>query len=151
MMKTFEGLEELDKAVGTQLGHSDWHTITQEQIDLFAEASGDHQWIHCDRDRAATGPFGSTIAHGYLTLSLVTMLQWEIYAVEGLSMVVNYGVNKVRFPSPVPVGSRVRGAADLLRLDHGARGAQAIIRVTVELEGSDKPACVAEVVSLLVP
>jgi acyl dehydratase len=149
-VKTFNGLDELEQAVGTHLGYSDWHTITQEQIDLFAEATGDHQWIHTDPERAATGPFGTTIAHGYLTLSLVPMLVWQIYTVEGLRLVVNYGSNKVRFPSPVPVRSRVRAGAELLELTRGPRGAQATVRVTVEPDGADKPACVAEVVSLLV-
>ena len=115
-MKVFQGIEELQKAVGDHLGHSDWHTITQEQIDLFAEATGDHQWIHVDPEKAAQGPFGTTIAHGYLTLSLVPRLVSEIYRVEGLAMGVNYGANKVRFPSPVPVGSRVRAGVEILSL-----------------------------------
>ena len=150
-MQKFNGLDEFEKAVGTHLGYSDWHTITQEQIDLFAEATGDHQWIHVDPERAKSGPFGTTIAHGYLTLSIIPSLVWQIYTVENLSMGVNYGSNKVRFPSPVPVGSRVRAGAELLALDKGPNGAQATVRVTVEREGGDKPACVAEVVSVLVP
>ena len=149
-MQTFNGLDEFEQAVGTHLGYSNWHTITQEQINLFAEATGDHQWIHTDPERAATGPFGTTIAHGYLTLSLVPMLVWQIYTVEGLAMGVNYGSNKVRFPSPVPVGSRVRAGAELLELTRDLRGAQATVRVTIEREGADKPACVAETVSVLV-
>lgn len=149
-MKTFTGLDEFEQAVGTHLGYSDWHTVTQQQVDLFAEATGDHQWIHTDPEKAANGPFGGTIAHGYLTLSLVPMLVWQIYTVEGLKMGVNYGSNKVRFPSPVPVGSRVRAGAELLELKRGDNGAQATVRVTVELEGGDKPACVAETVSVLV-
>ena len=149
-MKTFNGLDEFEQAVGTHLGYSDWHTITQEQINLFAEATGDHQWIHTDPERAATGPFGTTIAHGYLTLSLVPALVWQIYTVEGLAMGVNYGSNKVRFPSPVPVGSRVRAGVELLKLTRDPRGAQATVRVTIEREGGDKPACVAETVSVLV-
>ncbi len=150
-MKTFHGLDEFEKAVGTHLGHSDWHTVTQEQVDLFAEATGDHQWIHVDPERAKDGPFGGTIAHGYLTLSLVPKLVWEVYKVEGLSMGVNYGSNKVRFPSPVPVGSRIRAGVELVSLDRGPNGAQATVRVTIEREGGDKPACVAETVSVLVP
>jgi len=150
-MKTFNGLDEFEQAVGTHLGYSDWHTITQEQIDLFAEATGDHQWIHVDPDKAATGPFGGTIAHGYLTLSIVPMLVWQIYKVDGLSMGVNYGSNKVRFPSPVPVGSKVRAGVELVDLTRGANGSQATVRVTIEREGGDKPACVAETVSVLVP
>ncbi|MBY9074672.1 MaoC family dehydratase [Nocardioides sp. WL0053] len=149
-MRTFHGLDELEKAVGTHLGYSDWQTITQEQVNLFADATGDHQWIHVDPEKAAQGPFGTTIAHGYLTLSLVPSLVWQIYTVEGLRMGVNYGSNKVRFPAPVPVGSRVRGGAELLELVRGPQGAQATVRVTIELEGSDKPACVAETVSVLV-
>ena len=150
-MKTFHGLDEFEKAVGTHLGHSDWHTVTQEQVDLFAEATGDHQWIHVDPERAKDGPFGGTIAHGYLTLSMVPKLVWEVYKVEGLSMGVNYGSNKVRFPSPVPVGSRIRAGVELVGLDRGPNGAQATVRVTIEREGGDKPACVAETVSVLVP
>ena len=150
-MKTFHGLDEFEKAVGTHLGHSDWHTVTQEQVDLFAEATGDHQWIHVDPERAKDGPFGGTIAHGYLTLSMVPKLVWEVYKVEGLSMGVNYGSNKVRFPSPVPVGSRIRAGVELVNLERGPNGAQATVRVTIEREGGDKPACVAETVSVLVP
>jgi acyl dehydratase len=149
-MRTFNGLDELGQAVGTHLGYSDWHTITQAQINLFAEATGDDQWIHTDPERAATGPFGTTIAHGYLTLSLIPRLVWQIYTVEGLRMGVNYGSNKVRFPAPVPVGSRVRAGAELLELTRGPQGAQTTVRVTIEREGSDKPACVAETVAVLV-
>ncbi|HEX6515996.1 MAG TPA: MaoC family dehydratase [Nocardioidaceae bacterium] len=149
-MRTFQGTAELEKAVGTHLGYSDWHTITQEQIDTFAEATGDHQWIHTDPEKAKHGPFGTTIAHGYLTLSIIPMLVWQIYKVEGLKMGVNYGSNKVRYPAPVPVGSRVRAGAELVDLTRGPNGAQVTTRVTVEIEGSDKPACVAEVVSVLV-
>ncbi|MBA0124992.1 MaoC family dehydratase [Haloechinothrix sp. YIM 98757] len=150
-MRVFHGLDELKQAVGEHLGYSEWHTISQERVNQFAEATGDHQWIHVDPERAAHGPFGGTIAHGYLTLSLLPMLSQEIYRVEGLSMGVNYGSNKVRFPAAVPVGSRVRAGAELVDVAAGQNGAQATVRVTVELEGSDKPACVAEVVSLLVP
>ena len=150
-MKVFQGIEELEQAVGTHLGYSDWHTITQEQIDLFAEATGDHQWIHVDAERAAQGPFGATIAHGYLTVSLVPMLVWQIYKVEGLTMGVNYGANKLRFPAPVPVGSRVRAGVELLSLTPGASGYQSVARVTIEREGGDKPACVVDTVSVLVP
>jgi len=149
-MKTFNGLDELGQAVGTHLGFSDWHTITQEQIDLFAEATGDDQWIHTDPERAATGPFGTTIAHGYLTMSLIPALVSQIYTIEGLQMDVNYGSNKVRFPAPVPAGSRVRAGAELLELARGPRGAQATVRVTIEREGGDKPACVAEALAMLV-
>jgi len=149
-MKTFNGLDEFEQAVGAHLGYSDWHTITQEQINLFAEATDDHQWIHTDPVRAATGPFGTTIAHGYLTLSLVPKLVRQIYTIEGLRMGVNYGSNKVRFPAPVPVGSKVRAGAELLGLTRDPRGAQATVRITIERQGGNKPACVAETVSVLV-
>jgi acyl dehydratase len=150
-MRVFNGIDELKKAVGEHLGHSDWHTVTQEKVNQFADATGDHQWIHVDTEKAKSGPFGDTIAHGYLTLSLVPMLAWQVYSVEGLSMAVNYGCNKVRFPSPVPAGARVRAGLDLVSVIDGPSGAQAVVRVTVEREGSDKPACVAETVSVLVP
>jgi acyl dehydratase len=150
-MRTFRGLDELRTAVGTHLGHSAWHTVTQEQVDLFAEATGDHQWIHVDPERAQHGPFGGTIAHGYLTLSLVPMLAGEVYTVEGITMGVNYGSDKVRFPAIVPVGSRIRAGVELLSLEPGAGGELVRARVTVEVEGATKPACVAEVVSVIVP
>ncbi len=149
-MKVFHGIEQLQKAVGTHLGFSDWHTVTQEQIDRFAEATGDHQWIHVDRERAQGGPFGTTIAHGYLTLSLVPMLTWQVYTVQGPRMGVNYGSNKVRFPSPVPVGSRVRAGVELVQILETPAGHQLTTRVTVEREGGDKPACVVEALSVLV-
>lgn len=149
-MKVFRGIDEVEKAVGTHLGYSDWHTVTQEQIDLFAKATGDHQWIHVDPVKAATGPFQATIAHGYLTLSLVPMFVSQIYQIEGLKMGVNYGSNKVRFPSAVPVGSRLRAGAELLSLTHGGAGYQSVVGVTIERESHDKPCCVAEVVSVLV-
>ncbi len=150
-MRTFNGLDELEAAVGQELGVSDWHTVTQQQIDTFADATGDHQWIHVDAQKARQGPFGTTIAHGYLTLSLIPSLVWQIYAVEGLSMGINYGSNKVRFPATVPVDSRLRARATLTALSRGANGAQCVVTVAMELEGSSKPACVAETVSVLVP
>ncbi|MER7182320.1 MaoC family dehydratase [Streptomyces hyaluromycini] len=150
-MKIFQGLDELEKAVGTHLGHSDWLTVTQEQVDQFAEATGDHQWIHVDPEKAATGPYGGTIAHGYLTLSLIPKLTWQIYKVEGLAMGVNYGANKVRFPAPVPVGSRIRAGVEVVSLTPGGGGRQLVTRVTVEREGGDKPVCVAETVAVLFP
>lgn len=149
-MKTFENLDALAEAVGTHLGHSEWHTITQEQIDTFADATGDHQWIHVEPERAASGPFGSTIAHGYLTLSLIPMLSWQIYKVEGLRMGINYGSDKVRFLAVVPVGSRVRAGIEVLELTPGGGGQRLRTRVTIEMEGSDRPACVAEILSVLV-
>ena len=150
-MRTFNGIPELEAAVGEHLGYSDWHTITQEQIDTFAHGTGDHQWIHTDPDEAAKGPYGVTIAHGYLTLSLVPMLSWQIFDVLGIQMGVNYGANKLRFPSPVPVGSRVRAGIELLEVAPGGGGFQVVTRVTVEREGGDKPACVIDTVSILVP
>ncbi|WP_037577646.1 MaoC family dehydratase [Phaeacidiphilus oryzae] len=146
-MKTFASLDELAAAVGTELGSSDWHTVTQEQVDLFAEATGDHQWIHVDPERAKAGPFGGPIAHGFLTLSLIPLLAKECYAVEGIKMAVNYGSNKVRFPSPVPVGTKVRGSAELVSLDEVPGGRQAVVRFTVSSEGSPKPHCVAETIT----
>ena len=148
-MKTFSNIGEYEKALGTHLGYSEWQTITQEQVNLFAQATDDHQWIHTDPGRAKSGPFGAPIAHGFLTLALIPSFLRRIYRVDGLSMVVNYGSNKVRFPRPVPVGSRVRAGAELLGLEHGPQGAQSTVRLTVEVDGSDKPACVAEVLSLL--
>ncbi|WP_194818125.1 MaoC family dehydratase [Nocardia sp. XZ_19_385] len=149
-MKIFNGTAELEQAVGTHLGYSDWHTITQEQVNLFAEATGDHQWIHVDPVRAADGPYGTTIAHGYLTLSLLPMLVSEIYRVDGLKMGINYGSDKVRFPAAVPVGSRVRAGVELVAVDRKSAGAQISTRVTIEIEGGAKPACVAEPIAVLV-
>ncbi|MEU2927156.1 MaoC family dehydratase [Streptomyces sp. NPDC007251] len=148
-MKVFQGFEELRNAVGTHLGYSDWHTVTQQQIDTFADATGDHQWIHVDVEKAAAGPFAGTIAHGYLTLSLVPMLVWQVYRVEGVSMGVNYGANKVRFPSPVPVDSKVRAGVELLSVEPGGGGYRVTTRVTIERQGAGKPACVAETVSVV--
>ncbi|MCE1180537.1 MAG: MaoC family dehydratase [Micrococcales bacterium] len=150
-MRTFANLDDYKAAEGEHLGYSDWHEVTQERINTFADATGDHQWIHTDPDKAKGGPFGTTIAHGYLTLSLIPMLVWEIYTVEGLRMGVNYGANKIRFPQPVPVGSRVRAGAELVSLEQSSMGYTSTVKVTVEIEGSDKPACVAEVLSVLVP
>ena len=149
-MRVFNGIDELKQAVGEHLGHSDWHTVTQEKVDLFADATGDHQWIHVDPERAKAGPFGGTIAHGYLTLSLLPMLNQQIYRIDGLTMGINYGTNKVRFPSPVPVGSRVRAGTEILEVNPNAQGAQAVVRTTIEVEGGEKPACVAESVVVLV-
>jgi acyl dehydratase len=149
-MKTFSSLEEFTSAVGTVLGTSAWHTVEQERVDLFAEATGDHQWIHVDPERAKQGPFGGTIAHGYLTLSLLPMLGKECYRVDGLRMGVNYGCNKVRFPSPVPVGTAVRATAELVSADPTPDGGvQVVVRYTVEGQDGGKPHCVAETVSRL--
>ncbi|MFJ8666930.1 MaoC family dehydratase [Streptomyces sp. NPDC093600] len=145
--RIFTSAEELRAAVGEQLGRSDWLEIEQKRIDLFAEATGDHQWIHVDPERAAAGPFGRTIAHGYLTLSLLPVLVPQIMRVEGMKMGLNYGTNKVRFPAPVPVGSRVRAGAVLTEVTEAGGGVQVTATVTVEREGGDKPVCVAESVS----
>jgi len=146
--RVFTSTDELSAAVGEELGTSDWLEIDQKRIDLFADATGDHQWIHVDPDRAKDGPFGTTIAHGYLTLSLLPALVPQVMRVEGMKMGVNYGANKVRFPSPVPVGSRVRGRAELQEVaDVGGGAVQVTAKVTVEREGGDKPVCVAETVS----
>ena len=149
MASVFATPDDLLDAVGQHLGHSEWVTVDQGRIDLFAEATGDHQWIHVDPEAAAAGPFGATIAHGYLTLALTNLLLPEIVRVEGISMGVNYGVNRVRFPQPVLVGSRLRASATLTSADElpGGSGVQTVITITVEIEGQVKPACVAESVS----
>jgi acyl dehydratase len=149
-MRTFASIEELAATQGEHLGYSDWLTIDQKRVDTFADATGDHQWIHVDPDRARSGPFGGTIAHGYLTLSLVPLFVAQVVAVKGLSMKVNYGSNKVRFPAPVPVGNRIRGGVEVVSVETSAEGAQLVLRTTVEIEGQPKPACVAETVTLLV-
>jgi len=146
-MRVFTSLAQLKAAQGEVLGSSDWLTIDQDRINEFAHATGDHQWIHVDPGRAATGPFGRTIAHGYLTLSLIPGFGAQIYRVEGARMAVNYGLNKVRFVSPVPVGSRLRGVAELLEVGDVPDGAQLTFRMTIELDGGSRPACVAETVS----
>lgn len=150
-MRTFDGIPDIESAVGTHLGYSDWHCVTQEQVDRFAEATGDHQWIHVDVERAKDGPFGTTIAHGFLTLALLPMLVGEVYAIEGVKMGVNYGANKLRFPAPVPVGSKVRAGVSLLEVAPNALGYQIATRVTIEREGGDKPACVVDVLAVVVP
>ncbi|WP_181723995.1 MaoC family dehydratase [Nocardia gipuzkoensis] len=149
-MRVFATLDELDAAVGDVVGVTDWLTITQQQIDRFAEATGDHQWIHTDPERAARGPFGATIAHGYLTLSLIPYFSERLFSLEGARMGVNYGTGKVRFPAPVPVGSRLRDRAELLDVSELPDGARLTMRHTIEIEGAPKPACVAEILALVV-
>ena len=149
MPRVFSSLDEFKAAVGSELGTSDWVTVTQEQINTFADATGDHQWIHVDPERAASGPFGGTIAHGYLTLSLLPVFAQSIYEVQNLAMGVNYGANKVRFPNPVPVDSRLRATATLKEIADIAIGTQATISFVVEREGAEKPAVVAEVVYVM--
>ncbi len=146
MATTVHGIDAFSDLVGQHLGHSDWHLVDQAQVDLFADATGDHQWIHVDPDRAKSGPFGGTIAHGYLTLSLAPVLLGEVLHVDGISLGVNYGCNKVRFPSPVPVGSRLRLGATLVSVEEVAGGVQVVLDLVLETEGSSKPSCVAQVV-----
>jgi acyl dehydratase len=147
MTLTVNGLDELKALAGTDLGHTGWLEITQHRVNAFADATGDHQWIHVDTERAAAGPFGGTIAHGYLTLSLVVHLLTELLDVGGVRMGINYGLNKVRFPAPVPVGSKVRLAAKIGAVeDAGVNAVQAVLDFTVELAGSEKPACAAQAV-----
>jgi acyl dehydratase len=143
----FDNLDEVRAAVGRHLGYSDWLEVDQAQVDLFAEATGDEQWIHVDPERAKDGPFGGTIAHGYLTLSLSNFFLPQIVEVRGVSLGVNYGVNKVRFPAPVPVGSRLRGGAVLTAVEPIPGGVQTVMTITIEIEGATKPACVIESLS----
>ena len=143
-MKKFSGLEELVAADGSQLGPTDWLEITQERVNLFADATDDHQWIHVDPERAANGPFGATIAHGLLTLSLLPHFTSQMYTVDNIAMAINYGYNKVRFITPVKVGSKVRARAEIAKVDQLDGAVQATLTTTVEIEGSDKPAAVAE-------
>ena len=146
-MRVFTSLAGLKAAQGEVLGSSEWLTVDQERIDRFAEATGDLQWIHVDPERAAQGPFGRTIAHGFLTLSLIPHLANQVYRIDGVRMAVNYGLNKVRFVSPVPVGIRLRATVELLEVQDVPGGGQLTFRVTVELEGGGRPACVAESLS----
>ncbi len=148
-MRVFTSFEELADAVGVELGTTDWLEVTQERVDAFADATGDHQWIHVDVERSKDGPFGGTIAHGYLTLSLIPQFGTQIMDLATPGAKLNYGVNKVRFPHPVPVGSRIRATATIQELTDIPAGKQMVMRYTVEIEGVDKPACVAETVVLL--
>jgi acyl dehydratase len=141
-----KSIEELKALLGTHLGYSEYRTVTQEQVNLFADATGDHQWIHVDPERAKSGPFGHTIAHGYLTLSLVPVLLGGVLHVDNVKMGVNYGTNKVRFTSPVPVGADVRAGATLASVEDVAGGIQVCLDVTVEVKDAPKPSCVAQVV-----
>ncbi|HET8662664.1 MAG TPA: MaoC family dehydratase [Micromonosporaceae bacterium] len=145
-MRTFASLVELAGAVGEHLGHSGWHEVTQDQVNRFADATGDHQWIHVDPQRAQAGPFGTTIAHGFLVLSMVPTLAAEVYRVDGVRMGINYGLNRVRFPNTVPTGSKVRAGVEVVSVEELPDGVQMVTRVTVEREGAGKPCCVAETV-----
>jgi acyl dehydratase len=146
MTRMIEGIDGLKALVGEHLGYSPAVEITQEQVNTFADATGDHQWIHVDVERANAGPFGGPIAHGYLTLSLGPMLSPQIFAVSGIAMGVNYGAGKIRFPAPVPVGSKVRLGATLVSVDDVTGGAQVTMEFVFEVEGAPKPSCVAEVI-----
>lgn len=143
-MRTFKDLDELVAAEGTQLGPTDWLEISQERVNLFADATDDHQWIHVDPKRAADGPFGGTIAHGLLTLSLLPRFMHQLYTVGNITMAINYGYNKVRFITPVKVGAKVRARAELSKVDQLDGAVQSTMTTTVEIEGADKPAAVAE-------
>jgi acyl dehydratase len=143
-MRTISGLEALRRAVGEDLGSSGWHEVTQQAIDDFADVTGDHQWIHVDVERAKETPFGGTIAHGYYTLALAPMLMAQAFALDGFAFSINYGLNRVRFPAPLPVGGRVRVHARLKALEDVPGGAQMTVEVTFEREGGEKPVCVAE-------
>jgi acyl dehydratase len=145
--RVFASIDELKAAVGTHLGYSEWWEITQDRVNAFADATDDHQFIHVDPERAARTPFGGPVAHGFLTLSLAVPLVAQIITVEGIEMAVNYGVNKVRFPAPVPVGSRLRAGASLVSVDDVPGGVQSVVDVTFEIEGGAKPVCVAQTVS----
>ncbi|HKP42053.1 MaoC family dehydratase [Mycobacterium sp.] len=143
-MKKFKGLDEFVAAEGSQLGPTDWLEVTQDRVNLFADATDDHQWIHIDPERAANGPFGGTIAHGLLTLSLLPHFTHQLYTVDNITMAINYGYNKVRFITPVRVGSKIRARGEIAKVDQLDSGVQATVTVTVEIDGSDKPAAVAE-------
>ncbi len=143
-MKTFNGLEELAAAEGTSLRPTEWLEITQDRVNLFADATDDHQWIHVDPEKAAQGPFGGTIAHGLLTLSLLPHFSHQLYTVGGIAMAINYGYNKVRFINPVKVGARLRARGEISKVDRLDGAVQAMTTITVEIEGAEKPAAVAE-------
>ena len=151
MTTTITGLDELRRAEGETLGTSDWHEVTQEAIDAFADVTGDHQWIHVDPERARDTPFGGTIAHGYYTLSLAPMLTSQVMSLEGFAFAINYGLNRVRFPAPVPVGSRLRATFEVGSVDEFEGGAQVTMTATVEREGGQKPVCVAETLARVYP
>ena len=148
-MRVFSSFEDIESAAGEEIGTTEWVEITQDRVDQFADATGDHQWIHVDVEKAKQGPFGGTIAHGYLTLSLVPWLGSQVFTLDTPGAKLNYGVNKVRFPSPVPVGSRVRATVSAGEVTDVSAGKQLTLKYVVEIEDQDKPACVAETVVLL--
>jgi acyl dehydratase len=149
--RVFDTVEDFRAAQGQLLGVGDWLPITQERIDAFADVTEDWQWIHVDPAKAADGPYGATIAHGYLTLSLIPLLARRIFRVDGARMALNYGLNKLRFAQPVTAGSRIRAVATLVSVEDVPAGVQAVVRYSIEIEGQDKPACVAETLRVLVP
>ena len=150
-MRVFSSFEDIESAAGEEIGTTEWVEITQERVDQFADATGDHQWIHVDVEKAKEGPFGGTIAHGYLTLSLIPMLGAQVFGLETPGAKLNYGVNKVRFPSPLPVGSRIRAHVKVVDVADVPAGKQVTFGWAIEIEGGTKPACVAETVVLLLP
>lgn len=150
MVRVINGVAELEQLVGQELGASEWVLVDQERVNLFADATGDHQWIHIDEEKAKDGPFGGTIAHGFLTLSLLPLLGSQVTDVTGMKMKINYGLNKVRFPNPVKVGSKVRDVVTLKEVTRKDSGIQVVMNHVIEIEGQDRPAAIAEAVSLMV-
>jgi acyl dehydratase len=148
-MRVFKDLEELEAAVGEEIGPTEWVTITQQRVNRFAEATGDHQWIHVDRDRAARSRFGTTIAHGYLTLALLPMLASQLFVIEHRGAKLNYGVNKVRFPAPVPVDSRIRATVTIAGVERVSGGRRLTLDYVVSVDGQDKPAMIAQSVVVI--
>ena len=149
-MRTINGIDEFESLIGQELGSSEWLTMDQDAINAFADVTGDHQWIHVDEERAAEGPYGATIVHGFFTLALIPKFSSEVFTIEGVSIRVNYGLNKVRFLQPVVVGSRLRGKVEVKDVIRGEKGTQVILQQTIEIDGQERPACIAEVVTLLV-
>ncbi|HJF76888.1 MAG TPA: MaoC family dehydratase [Brevibacterium linens] len=149
-MRTINGIDEFESLIGQELGTSEWLTMDQDAINSFADVTGDHQWIHVDEARAAEGPYGATIVHGFFTLALIPKFSSEVFTIEGVSIRVNYGLNKVRFLQPVVVGSRLRGKVEVKDVIRGEKGTQVILQQTIEIDGQERPACIAEVVTLLV-
>jgi len=150
-MRVFDGIVDFEAAVGEELGTSDWHPVTQTLVDSFAAVTGDDQWIHVDTERAARGPYGATVAHGYLTLATLPILLWQIYRIDGVAQVINYGSNRIRFPAPVRVGSSIRARARLGAVEAHTAGWLATLLTTVDTDSNSKPACVAETLALVVP
>ncbi|WP_214413168.1 MaoC family dehydratase [Sphaerisporangium fuscum] len=149
-MRIFSNLSELKAAKGEHLGYTEWREVTQEQVNLFADATDDHQWIHVDVEKAKEGPFGGPIAHGYLSLALLPSFMQQLFRVEGLKMGINYGLNKVRFPAPVPVGAKIRAGAEVVDVKGTPSGTLSNLRITIEVEGQPRPACIAESLSLYI-